>query len=346
MKNIIKVIFATRFFILSKHKYYPMTLITLNNTKGLFLFICLSFIFSSLNAQYFDWDRVNKRYKNEVMIGLGASNFLGDLGGRNQEGTTFLMDFEPSQINFAVNVAYRRNMSKYFALRGNFNFSQVSGDDALTQEQFRNYRNLRFKSNIFEVAVIGEWYLYRARPSHIHRLKGPRGRKGRNHETYLFAGIGGFYFNPKADYNGKTYNLKDYRTGGQGLEGGPSEYSNFSVSIPLGIGFSYRINRLFKVALEGSYHKTFTDYIDDVSGNYYDKEALRSELGDEAAFLSDPSNGDNPSWTATGEIRGDDTELDTFLNLFLSVQYRIYDRNGGGRGRSHKFKRRRQRAQF
>lgn len=314
--------------------------------KLLLCFIILSSFSISTNAQYFDWDRTNKRYKNEIMLGFGASNFLGDLGGRDQIGTTFIYDLEFTHFNFAMTLGYRRNLSKYFAVRANFNFSQVSGDDALTQEPFRNNRNLKFHSNIFDLSVMAEWYLYRARPSHIHRLKGPRGKHGRNHELYLFTGLGGFYFNPKADYNGKTYNLKEYRTEGQGLEGGPKEYSNFSISIPVGIGFNYRINRLFKIALEMSYHKTFTDYIDDVSGLYYNNDIIRAEFGDEAAFLADPNKGEITGQTATGQIRGDSSEMDAFLNAFFSVQYRIYDRNGGGRGRSHKFKRRRQRAQF
>lgn len=314
--------------------------------KKYFFLTILGLITFSVNAQYFDWERTNKRYKNEVFIGFGACNFLGDLGGRDQTGTNFLYDLEVSEFNFAMNLGYRRTLSKYFAVRGNFNFSKVSGDDALTQEIFRNNRNLKFYSNIFEVSVLAEFYLYRAKPSHIHRLKGPRGKKGRNHETYVFVGVGGFYFNPKADYNGQTYNLRDYHTEGQGLDGGPKEYSNFSFSIPMGIGFSYRINRLFKVALEASYSKTFTDYIDDVSGVYYNNDVIRAEFGDESAFLADPNKGEITGQTAAGQIRGDSSEMDAFLNAFLSLQYRIYDRNGGGRGRSHKFKRRRQKAQF
>ena len=309
--------------------------------------LCLITLSSfSLNAQYFDWERTNKRYKNEIVLGFGTSNFLGDLGGRDQTGSNFIYDLEHTHFNFAMNLGYRRNLSKYFAVKANFNFSQVSGDDALTQEPFRNNRNLNFYSDIFELSIHAEWYLYRAKPSHIHRLKGPKGKHGRNHELYLFAGIGGFHFNPKADYNGKTYKLKEHRTEGQGLPGAPKEYSNFSLSIPMGVGFSYRLNRLFKVALEMSYHKTFTDYIDDASGVYYDNDIIRAEFGDEAAFLADPSKGEFPGQTAAGQVRGDSSDMDAYLNAFFSIQYRIYDRNGGGRGRSHKFKRRRQRAQF
>jgi hypothetical protein len=90
-----------------------------------------------------------------------------------------------------------------------------------------------------------------------------KGQKSSRIGLYLFGGVGGFYFNPKAKFNNAWVELKPLRTEGQGLEGGPDEYSNFSLCIPMGIGIRKQLSKVLSVGLEMQYTKTFTDYIDD-----------------------------------------------------------------------------------
>ncbi len=48
-----------------------------------------------------------KRQRVEYSFGVGATNFLGDLGGRNQQGTDGLMDFEIKATRYAAGFGYR-----------------------------------------------------------------------------------------------------------------------------------------------------------------------------------------------------------------------------------------------
>jgi hypothetical protein len=87
----------------------------------------------------------NKRYRWEVGVSMGATNFLGDLGGANQIGTHFVKDLEFSLTRSAFGVHMRYRKDRFFGYSAAFNYGKVSGDDALTQEMFRNNRNLNFK---------------------------------------------------------------------------------------------------------------------------------------------------------------------------------------------------------
>jgi len=60
-----------------------------------------------------------KRQRVEYSFGLGASNFLGDLGGRNQIGTNGLMDFEYKATRYAVNLGYRYQFGRDWYVKGN-----------------------------------------------------------------------------------------------------------------------------------------------------------------------------------------------------------------------------------
>ena len=43
-----------------------------------------------LNAQYFRNSSYWKTHRKEITVGIGVTNFLGELGGRNQIGSPFV----------------------------------------------------------------------------------------------------------------------------------------------------------------------------------------------------------------------------------------------------------------
>ena len=113
---------------------------------------------------------VNKKNKpsRQIMIAFGAANFLGELGGANQIGTFFVKDMEFSCTRPSAAIAYRYRFNRLFALRAGFHYLQVSGNDNLTQEPFRQNRNLSFRSNIFELMANGELLIWLLR-QHTNR---------------------------------------------------------------------------------------------------------------------------------------------------------------------------------
>src|SRR6185437_1206076 len=117
------------------------------------IFIFFLLFWNSVSAQYFAKRDSWKKEQREIYVGGGAAGFLGDLGGLNRIGTHYsYADIEPSLTKSAWCVGYRHRLNKKLASRTEFGFLQVSGNDALTQDPFRNNRNLNFKSNIFELS--------------------------------------------------------------------------------------------------------------------------------------------------------------------------------------------------
>ncbi|HEX5002171.1 MAG TPA: DUF6089 family protein [Bacteroidia bacterium] len=267
-----------------------------------------------------------KAYRSELSFGIGASNFLGDLGGANKIGTNDFQDLEFSETNIAISAGIRYKLNPILSLNTHLTYGQVSGSDALTQEFFRNYRNLNFKTNIWELNSNLEIAFIKEQTGHRYRLKGVRGQRGFEFSAYGFLGLGAFYFNPKGELNGQWYDLQPLHTEGQGLAGTRSQYKKLQLCIPMGIGFRYAFNRRWGVGLEYGIRKTFTDYIDDVSKTYYDNASIQAANGVNAALLADKSWQNEyvyPYITAAGAQRGDPRDKDTYMFAIISVTYKL-----------------------
>lgn len=264
-----------------------------------------------------------KSYRTELNFGLGVTNFLGELGGADQIGTDYFKDLELSESNMAISAGLRYRLSQIFALNNTLTYGRVSGDDALTKEFFRNYRNLNFKSDIIEASSNLEIAIIKEQVGARYRLRGIRGSRGFELSAYGFVGIGVFYFNPKGLYRGEWVNLADLNTEGQGLDGTRNDYSKVQLAIPVGIGFKYGIDRRWGVGLQYGIRKTFTDYIDDVSKTYYSPSALAAAGGSLAAEMADKSNNGFPYITAVGEQRGDPRDKDSYMFAVFTISYKM-----------------------
>ena len=270
-----------------------------------------------------------KRMRYEVFYGLGATNFLGELGGADREGTNFVRDLEFSMTRPLLNLGVRYRITETVATKTMLSYGWLRGDDKLTNEMFRHYRNLAFRSPIAEFSNQFEYSIIREKQGHRYNLRRVRGLKGFKTNTYFFVGVGVIYFNPKNKYNGKWYALQPLGTEGQGLVPTRKKYSRISMCIPYGIGFKYGLNRRLNVGLEFGVRKTFSDYIDDVSTTYFDNQMIREAHGDVAAYLADPSDGTHPNWTAAYQQRGDAKDKDSYMFLILNFTYKLYTTRGG-----------------
>lgn len=306
------------------------------------LVVFLTLLGKSIYSQGFrpnEW----KKYRSEVIFNVGVSQFLGDLGGRDQEGTQLSpADLEFAKTRPAITIGYRRKFAKVFNISGSLNYLHVAGDDKLTNEVYRNNRNLNFKSNIFEVAVRAEVSLYKGKIGSRYSLKSISGhRRPLKWELIAFVGVGGFYFNPKGKnpVTGEWVKLHPLRTEGQGLPGAPAPYKKIAVSVPFGLQWRVLINKEWAVGAEINYRKTFTDYIDDVSGVYYADKALQLQnYGANSLLMADPSKNTIPGATApdasgNGAIRGK-SDKDTFLSFQVTVGYFIKSKSGRTKLRS------------
>lgn len=318
------VVIIVNNYLMNKKILYPLTLIML-------------FSITVITAQHtnFNTQRNWSLNKKEIMFGLGATQFLGDLGGRDRIGTDYsLRDIDWSSTNIGGMVGFRYRFHPYWATSTTLNVGMVRGNDALTNEIIRNSRNLHFRSLIVELSQRIEFIVWaNEKFGARYKVKGLKYARDKNDQIYVFGGVGATYYNPKAMYQGKWVALRPLKTEGQGLTDGAKPYGPVTLSIPMGIGFRMGLNRMWRIGLEAIYVKTFSDYIDDVSGVYYDPTVLASEVSATSAYLSNPSY-QNSTWFNAGEQRGD-KQKDAYFYLNVVVYRNItYKDHAGQRKQS------------
>lgn len=240
----------------------------------------------------------------EIGIFLGTSYYIGDLNP--------LVHFGP-MTKPAGGAVFRYNFNPRLAARANVFFGTIQADDAISKSTAQQQRNLNFKSKITEFSVQAEFNF----------LDYQIGNERKKFTPYIFAGIGGFKFNPVANYYNYSFTLQPLGTEGQGLEGGPrKKYKLTQISIPFGVGIKTNLAKRIGLSIEWGMRKTFTDYLDDVSTTYYDPAKLAAAHGAVAAVASDPSKGTDPNYSNVGRQRGNPTTKDwySFAGFVLTVK--------------------------
>ena len=96
---------------------------------------CILFITFSITAH---------AQNSELVLMVGSSHFLGDLGGKNGIGTNEVTDLDINTIRYALGMGLRLKVSEGFALRINGIYTRAAGDDANTQREVRRDRGLSF----------------------------------------------------------------------------------------------------------------------------------------------------------------------------------------------------------
>ena len=256
-----------------------------------------------LDAQGFYNRYEFRRKRHEITFGAGASSCLTDVGGSDLTKRDFdqsdfkntfrsVYDIDLAKTSFAGNFSYIYNLASKITLRLNTAISQISGDDAETQEFYRNNRRLNFTTFLGEAAMMSEFIIINARSGNRYNLKTPAGkylgvRSPLGIGLYVFGGIGGVYFNPKGydrfiDADGELrpgaggrYDLRELHTEGQGtpldtIFASGKTYGPVAMCIPMGIGIKKAFNGNGGIKLEFGFRFTNTDYLDDVSTSYFD----------------------------------------------------------------------------
>lgn len=285
--------------------------------------------YSQFNAGGNYW----KKFRTEYYGAIGATSFLGELGGRNEIGSDFVYDFELNQTRWCVNAGIRHYVKRNISVRGNLVYGMLAGDDAQTKEPFRMKRNLHFRSMFTELSGLVEYNYRKGSVGNQYSISGSnRGIRSFRETIYsVFAGVGVMRFNPRAKFNDQWVELKPLGTEGQNFGDGASSYSNFTLLVPVGFAVRRAVSRRLNVSLELAHRITFTDYIDDVSTVYYDNEAIFNDAGFIGSYLADPSfdvlerDGeliplDN---TQPGMQRGDDSDFDSYMTLTLGANYKL-----------------------
>jgi hypothetical protein len=260
----------------------------------------------------------------EVGTNFGAAGFLGDLGGNRGVGTYFIKDYNVPLTKLQKGLFVTYYPSEWIGAKLQINHGMVDGDDLAAKDQggaerFRRYRQLNFRSTLFEVNLGAEIY-----PLTFSKNYDPEETRFR---PYIHLGGGFVRFNPQGKINGTWVDLKPLRTEGQGLLPGKSEYSLVSPNILTGLGFKYILTDKVFLGIDVTHRFTFTDYIDDVSTDYVDP-SIFTALGSSATLAAQASNrADNSlfgsSFSAPGAQRGNPKNNDSYFTYTIKLGLRL-----------------------
>ncbi|MBO6515318.1 MAG: hypothetical protein JJ975_02105 [Bacteroidia bacterium] len=256
-------------------------------------------------------------YKHQSFLefGLGASVFLGDLGGGSGQGRNSFIDTDAESIKGCLSLEYVRNLNTFYGFGIEFTFGQLSGSDEFSENEDRNIRNLNFKSNIYEMSFTNRFT--------IKELKYTT-NLGLERQVLLrgFVGLAGLRFNPTTAYKGKRYELQPLCLEGQDVTNEFKPYKRSVLVVPMGFNLVGFVSDHLYWGVETSFRKSFTDNIDDVGqGFYQDKSELLERKGEVAVALSD-RNTTGTDWA--GKRRGNPENNDNyfFVKFVLGLKLR------------------------
>ncbi len=283
----------------------------------------LAFLGQQANAQYYFYN--DNYYDSPIMYevggSVGAMNSLTDIGGKKGIGGKFFKDLNIGNTEFAGSF-YVGALYKYtIGLRLEATFGKVSAYDSVLVgvndiARARYNRNLSFRSNITEIALMVEFHpIYAFIDWQASDYDPPK------FSPYLLGGIGYFSFNPQAKLNNQWVNLQPLSTEGQGFAEYPDRkpYKLNAISIPMGGGVKYELSPLINIRAEFVYRPTTSDYIDDVSTTFIDKNLYQQYFTGarltSAYLLTDRQRGEYPPQTFPDKKRGNAKDNDNFFSV-------------------------------
>jgi len=246
--------------------------------------------------------------ENEFGGWAGTSVYLGDLNPT----------FSFKNARWATGLFYRRNLSNRMVVRAAFNYGFLdAADSRIKRYPYLQARNLSFRSQIFEIAATYEINFF--------KFSLIKTRDTKNWTPYIFIGASVFYYNPVTTLDDTRYKLESVGTEGQKTANRQTKirgYDQYSFAIPYGVGVKVGLNQHWAINIEASSRITFTDYIDDVSGNYAETEDVNYykngvNIGPDLADKSIDKIG------IPGKQRGTSKDKDRFFFLGVGLTYTI-----------------------
>jgi hypothetical protein len=298
---------------------------------------------------------------------LGASNYLGAIGGLQFKHQAFVADMKLDETRWNIGGYFRYKIRDPWSVMAELNWVRISGADSLTTlYDPRRGRNLNFRNDIIQLNLLGQWTFFE------NPDLGNTYRYQNSFSAWLATGISIFYQDPfgygdppRADGSRMGwgwYNLHPLETEGV-------HYHLIQPGIPMEAGFDFTIKKKYRIGWSLTWTKTFTGYLDDVHGTYPNPSVwnnLSPDMRAEAAYFSNrtpqlvnTAGVDVPYYGVPGAPRGYDgsdpatkNAKDSFLTTTINAGYVIrgrsnfYHRQYSGLFSKNRFKVRRRRAKF
>ncbi|MBL7768394.1 MAG: outer membrane beta-barrel protein [Flavipsychrobacter sp.] len=247
--------------------------------------------------------------EGEIGVSLGAAHYFGDLN------TTAKVN----RAKLAFGVFFRKQFGNYIAVRVGGQFAQLGyADKYYSDNEFQRRRNLSFNSNVWELALQGDFNFFKYVPgSYDYRFT-----------PYVTIGASIFSYDPYAYLGGQKYFLRPLGTEGQGSAAYPDRkpYNSMAFAIPFGVGVKYSLNERINVGFEVLHRFTNTDYLDDVSTTYVGADkfpALPDGTSTPGFLLQDRSYEVGEVIGVEGRQRGYAGQKDQFITAQFTVSFNL-----------------------
>ncbi|RAJ10476.1 outer membrane protein with beta-barrel domain [Chitinophaga skermanii] len=245
------------------------------------------------------------KYVGEAGFAVGAAHYFGDLNTRTAVNA-------PKPV---IGAFYKYYFSDYVGAKATLRFMQLGYSDAYNTNDFQRKRNLSFNTNLYELALQGDFNFFRFEPGSLDYAFTP----------YLTGGLAMFHFNPYAMLDGKKYFLQPLRTEGQGSPqySDRKQYNLISHAYLIGGGFKYNYSKKINLAIEVLYRFSQTDYLDDVSTTYVGDSFFPPDVNGNPSVayrLQDRSSAvTSPAIGEPGRQRGNSRDKDHYATIEFTV---------------------------
>ena len=242
----------------------------------------------------------------ELGIQLGTAWYVGDLNPGNMLR---------SMSHLTRGGFYRHNINTRWSVRGQFLQGRIEAWDDDQSNGWQQNRNLHFRNQINEYSLTTELNF------RDHAVGNPK----RNLVPFLYAGVAIYTHDPEGqDIYGNWQPLQPMGTEGQGWFEDVSNYLNWGVAVPYGLGWKGNLGSGMSIQFEWGARKTWTDYLDDVSTVYMNPSLLREARGQTAVQFADRSLDDLSSSQGPESFqRGDPGRNDRYGYFLFSLGFRV-----------------------
>ncbi len=167
-------------------------------------------------------------------------------GGILAGGHYYLGDINPSRqfhsTQFGGGLFVRQNYNKRWAVRANLTLGTLSGDDADFSNAYQQTRNIHFNTPLLEIVAQAEFNFL------SYKLGSTRHTSP--YTPYFASGLG--------------YLLLSNST------------TPHNIILPMSVGVKFAIGKKLEIGLEWSFRKTFSDYVDNLSGKEYEQANMKT----------------------------------------------------------------------
>ncbi|MEO5782786.1 MAG: DUF6089 family protein [Ginsengibacter sp.] len=236
---------------------------------------------------------------------LGAAHYFGDLNNRAAV----------NRPKIAVGGFFRKQFGNYTGLRVSAHYLQLGYSDVYSKNDYQKRRNLSFNSNVWEIALQGDFNFFKFIPDDPDHLFTP----------YVTLGVGVFSYDPYAYYQGQKIFLRPLNTEGETFYQNRKAYGTMSICFPIGIGFKYSINQNLNFSAEIAHRFTRTDYLDDVSTTYIGVDKFPSVTGAPsiASIMQDRSFETGEPIGVEGRQRGFSKQKDQYIIAEIGLSFNL-----------------------